>query len=44
MLMLRRVTCLTNLIHGILRAVASGEDDAVAVLTVFGGIQFGFYA
>jgi len=40
MLRLRRVTCFTDLVHGVLRAVASGEDDAVAVLSIFGGGAF----
>jgi len=40
MLRLRRVTCFTDLVHGVLRTVAPGEDDAIAILTVFGGGAF----
>jgi len=40
LLRLRRVTYLTDLVHGVLRAVAPGEDDAIAVLSVFGGGAF----
>lgn len=32
---------LADLVHGVLHAVTAGDDDAVAVLAVVGGGQFG---